>query len=97
FQYIGELCRYLLNAPGDLDETHHRIRMACGNGLRDGVWQAFQSRFVIPQILEFYASTEGNVALYNVESKPGAIGRVPPFLAHRFPLRLIRSNADTAE
>ena len=36
-------------------------------------------------ILEFYAATEGNVSLYNVEGKPGAIGRMPSFLAHRFP------------
>ncbi len=47
----------------------------------------FKDRFGIPQILEFYAATEGNFSLYNVEGEPGAIGRVPPFLAHRFPDR----------
>ena len=50
----------------------------------------FQNRFRIPHILEFYAATEGNVSLYNVEGKTGAIGRVPPFLAHRFPLALVQ-------
>ena len=35
-------------------------------------------------------ATEGNVSLYNVEGKVGAIGRVPPFLAHRFPLALVK-------
>ena len=45
----------------------------------------FQERFAIPQILEFYAATEGNFSLYNAEGKPGAIGRIPAFLAHRFP------------
>ena len=36
-----------------------------------------RQRFAIPQILEFYAATEGNFSLYNVEGKPGAIGRIP--------------------
>ena len=71
--------------------------MCCGNGLRADVWQKFQDRFAIPQILEFYAATEGNVSLYNVEGKVGAIGRVPPFLAHRFPLALVKFDLETHE
>jgi fatty-acyl-CoA synthase len=90
FQYIGELCRYLLNAPVSANESAHRIRMCCGNGLRGDVWEAFQRRFAIPRVLEFYASTEGNVSLFNVEGKPGAIGRVPMFLSHRFPTAVVR-------
>jgi fatty-acyl-CoA synthase len=90
FQYIGELCRYLLKAPGCEFENQHRLRLACGNGLRGDIWQAFQARFAIPQILEFYAATEGNFSLYNVEGKPGAIGRIPPLLAHRFPAAIVR-------
>ena len=69
--------------------------LCCGNGLRADVWQKFQNRFAIPKILEFYAATEGNVSLYNVEGKVGAIGRVPAFLAHRFPLALVKSDAAT--
>src|SRR5665647_1187857 len=90
FQYIGELCRYLLKAPRSEYETSHRLRLACGNGLRGDIWEAFQARFGIPQILEFYAATEGNFSLYNVEGKPGAIGRIPPLLAHRFPAAIVR-------
>ena len=92
FQYVGELCRYLLNSPPDPYESSHRLRLCCGNGLRGDVWSAFQRRFTVPRILEFYASTEGNVSLYNCEGKPGAIGRIPPFLAARFPVALIRCN-----
>jgi fatty-acyl-CoA synthase len=88
FQYIGELCRYLTNATDA--PTHHRLRMACGNGLRADVWEKFQQKFHIPRILEFYAATEANVSLYNVEGKVGAIGRVPPFLNHRSPLALVK-------
>jgi fatty-acyl-CoA synthase len=90
FQYIGELCRYLLKAPPSEYESIHRLRLACGNGLRGDIWEAFQARFSIPQVLEFYAATEGNFSLYNVEGKPGAIGRIPPLLAHRFPATIVR-------
>jgi fatty-acyl-CoA synthase len=93
FQYIGELCRYLLNSPSHQRETEHRLRVCCGNGLQPDIWEAFQGRFHIPQILEFYASTEGNVSLYNCEGKPGAIGRIPTFLAHNFPVALIKCDA----
>jgi fatty-acyl-CoA synthase len=96
FQYIGELCRYLLKAPSSEFEKQHRLRLACGNGLRGDVWESFQARFSIPQILEFYAATEGNFSLYNVEGKPGAIGRIPPLLAHRFPASIVRIDAETS-
>jgi fatty-acyl-CoA synthase len=95
-QYIGELCRYLLKAPASEYENRHRLRMACGNGLRGEVWEAFQARFGIPRILEFYAATEGNFSLFNVEGKTGAIGRIPPLLAHRFPAAIVRTDAEAA-
>jgi fatty-acyl-CoA synthase len=94
FQYIGELCRYLLKAPPSEFESRHRLRLACGNGLRGDIWQAFQARFAIPRILEFYAATEGNFSLFNVEGKVGAIGRIPPLLAHRFPAAIVRVDAE---
>ncbi len=97
FQYIGELCRYLVNAPKHPRERQHRLRLACGNGLRADVWRKFQSRSAIPKILEFYAATEGNVSLYNVEGKIGAVGRVPPFLSHRFPLALVKFDTVSGE
>ncbi len=96
-QYIGELARYLVNAPENPRERAHRLRICCGNGLRADVWEKFQQRFAIPRILEFYAATEGNVSLYNVEGQVGAIGRVPAFLAHRFPLALVRCDALSGE
>jgi fatty-acyl-CoA synthase len=96
-QYIGELCRYLLATGASPQETQHRIRMACGNGLRPEIWDAFQTRFHIPRILEFYAATEGNVSLFNVEGERGAIGRIPSYLAHRFPAALIQFNVEKGE
>ena len=90
FQYIGELCRYLLYSAPHPRQRDHKIRACCGNGLRPDVWNDFKNRFRIPQILEFYAATDGNVSIYNVEGKLGAIGRIPPFLAHRFPIALVK-------
>jgi fatty-acyl-CoA synthase len=94
FQYIGELCRYLVNSAEA--PRQHRLRLACGNGLRADVWEKFQEKFRIPRILEFYAATEATVSLYNVEGKVGAIGRVPPFLTHRFPLALVKFDPVTS-
>jgi fatty-acyl-CoA synthase len=97
FQYIGELCRYLLHRPPAENETAHRLRLACGNGLAAGVWEEFQKRFRIPQILEFYAATEGGLSLFNVQGKPGAIGHIPPYLAHRFAPALVAFDFDKGE
>ena len=97
FQYIGELCRYLLRAPSHPRESDHQIRLCCGLGLRLDIWNDFKNRFRIPQILEFYAATEGNVALYNVDGKPGAIGRIPAFLGHRQAVRLLKFDIEKGE
>jgi fatty-acyl-CoA synthase len=90
FQYVGELCRYLLHAPRQPGEEAHRLRLACGNGLRPDIWRAFQDRFRIPRIIEFYAATEGNVTLFNFDGRPGAIGRLPRLLDRRFPVRIVK-------
>jgi fatty-acyl-CoA synthase len=97
FQYIGELCRYLVNSPPGANETRHRIRLACGNGLRPDLWAAFKTRFRIPLILEFYGATEGNVNIFNFEGKEGAVGRVPWFVAHRFPIAVVRFDVEKQE
>jgi fatty-acyl-CoA synthase len=97
FQYIGELCRYLLHTEQSPLETEHNIRLCCGNGLRPDIWNDFKTRFRIPRILEFYAATEGNVSLFNVEGKPGAVGRIPSYLAHRFPATLVQFDMEKEE
>jgi fatty-acyl-CoA synthase len=97
FQYIGELCRYLANSPPNPNETRHKLRLACGNGLRPELWNDFQQRFRIPLILEFYGATEGNVNIFNFEGKPGAVGRVPWFVAHRFPIAVVRFDVESQQ
>jgi fatty-acyl-CoA synthase len=97
FQYIGELCRYLLHAGPSADDRKHRIRMACGNGLAAEVWDRFKERFDIPQIFEFYAATEGGVSLFNIGGKRGAIGHIPSYLAHRFSPALVVLDVEKGE
>ncbi|KAL2857489.1 hypothetical protein BJX68DRAFT_177665 [Aspergillus pseudodeflectus] len=62
--YIGELCRYLLaSSPSPYDQDHSCI-VAAGNGLRGDIWESFRNRFNVPEIREFYRSTEG-IAKYD--------------------------------
>ncbi|KAJ5780295.1 hypothetical protein N7457_005455 [Penicillium paradoxum] len=57
--YIGELCRYLLATPPSPYDQDHKCLVATGNGLRGEIWEKFRKRFNVPEIREFYRSTEG--------------------------------------
>jgi len=99
FQYIGELCRYLLNTETDPMETSHKIRACIGNGLRPEVWEPFQERFKIPRIVEFYGATEGNLTLFNLDGYPGAVARLPGYIRKKaFPhVKLVKFDVETEE
>jgi fatty-acyl-CoA synthase len=97
FQYIGELCRYLLTSPTHPQETKHRIRLACGNGLRPDIWADFQRRFRIPRILEWYAATEGNAVFFNFDGKIGAVGRIPKWAERKFVTEIVRFDIETEQ
>ncbi|MBY0563620.1 MAG: long-chain-acyl-CoA synthetase [Hyphomonadaceae bacterium] len=97
FVYIGELCRYLMNQPPQPGERTHKLRLAFGNGLRPEVWTELEARTGLTRIIEFYGSTEGNVSLFNFDGKPGAIGRIPGYLRHRFDIRLVKFDIEAEE
>jgi acyl-CoA synthetase (AMP-forming)/AMP-acid ligase II len=59
FLYVGELCRYLVNSPPSPYDKAHNCTVAHGNGLRGEIWNKFRERFGVPEIREFYRSTEG--------------------------------------
>jgi fatty-acyl-CoA synthase len=94
FQYIGELCRYLLNAPPSRYECDHRIRAITGNGLRPDIWQNFQTRFRIPKIVEFYGATEGNVSMLNYDGTVGAVGRIPSYMRGLMTTRIVKFDVE---
>ncbi|MGX1929034.1 long-chain-acyl-CoA synthetase [Flagellimonas sp. 2504JD4-2] len=77
FIYIGELCRYLLNAPPSGLDKKHRIKKIMGNGLRPDIWPEFKERFQIKNIFEFYGAADGNVGFTNTFNFDCTIGWSP--------------------
>ncbi len=51
--------------------------MVIGNGLRPELWDAFQQRFGIHDICEFYGSSEGNLVFINAFGLPRTAGFTP--------------------
>jgi citronellyl-CoA synthetase len=74
FGYVGEMCKYLLNTPVHTLEKDNSLTKMIGNGLRPDIWNDFKSRFDVEQIAEFYASSEGNIAFFNVFNVDGTMG-----------------------
>ena len=58
FNYIGELCRYLLNQPPNPNDRNHNVYKVCGNGLKPEIWNEFKERFGIREVIEHYGATE---------------------------------------
>lgn len=77
FIYIGEICRFLLARPAAADDRRHRVRVMAGNGLRPEIWDAFQQRFGVRHVCEFYGSSEGNLAFVNLLGLPRTAGFCP--------------------
>jgi len=90
FVYIGELCRYLLNAPPHPRERAHAIKLGMGNGLRGEVWGPFVERFGVGEMREFYGATEGNVSFLNVDGTVGAVGRLPSYIEDRIGVKIVK-------
>ncbi|XP_066271769.1 long-chain fatty acid transport protein 2-like [Branchiostoma lanceolatum] len=78
--YIGELLRYLCLQPKRPNDRQNNVRLAIGNGLRPDVWGEFQDRFGVPEIVETYGASEGNVFFINLTNKKGSIGVASPLL-----------------
>lgn len=96
-QYIGEICRFLLNSRECEEEKRHTVRLMFGNGLRPQIWRNFVNRFAIEKIAEFYGSTEGNSQIINIENKVGAVGFVSLLFPGILPLGLIKINEETGK
>ena len=88
------MLRYLVNTKPSEYEKKHNICGILGNGLRPDVWKEVQSRFNINHIVEFYGSSEGNINLFNIDSRFGAIGRIPSYLKKLMNIKIIKFDVD---
>ena len=93
FQYIGEICRYLLNQPPQSGEREHSLRYMLGAGLTPESWQRWVERFGPVQVFEGWGATEANANLINVDNYVGSCGRVPDW--SRTNLRLVRYDVES--
>ncbi len=75
--YSEEFARLLLfESPSDSDREHS-LRTLVGSGLRRDLWEPLAKRFGVARILELHRMEDGRVALWNLEGRAGAIGRLP--------------------
>lgn len=75
--YVGELCRYLMDAPVTELDHNHRVTKMIGNGMRPNIWDKFKQRFGVKEVLELYASSEGNVGFSNIFNFDNTVGFSP--------------------
>ena len=91
FIYIGELCRFLVNAPELPGDADNPLQKMMGNGLRPDIWMKFKERYGVERISEFYGSSEGNVAFVNMFNKDCTVG------ATTIPHTLVKYDVDNDE
>lgn len=89
-QYIGELCRYLMNQPVVREERAHSVRLFAGSGLRSDVWKGLSQRFGKIKVREGYGLTEASIGFLNYTDEVGPIGRASYFNKLSMPFELLR-------
>jgi fatty-acyl-CoA synthase len=94
--YVGELWRYLHNAPRTALDAENPLRVIAGNGLRGDIWNDILSRFGINKVVEHYGMTEMPAGPYlNFYGRIGACGFIPPEIrAIQGADKLVRYDAD---
>lgn len=88
FGYVGELCRYLNELPPKPTDRDHLVKKIIGNGLRPGIWTPFKERFGIEEVLELYASSEGNIGFTNLFNFDNTVGFCP------LPYKIVKYDKD---
>lgn len=91
FGYVGELCRYLLNQSPSPKDQQHQIKKIIGNGLRPNIWKQFKDRFGIEEVVELYASSEGNIGMINLLNIDNTVGIC------MFPYAIVKYDQDKQE
>ncbi|QNG21298.1 alpha/beta fold hydrolase [Rhodococcus triatomae] len=77
--YTWTMLREILDADETTVHGIHPVRLFIGSGMSPALWNRTIDEFTPAQVLEFYASTEGDVILANVSgAKIGCKGRPLP-------------------
>ncbi|XP_045479747.1 long-chain fatty acid transport protein 4-like isoform X2 [Harmonia axyridis] len=93
-QYIGEMARYVILAhQRSENKPSYKLKKMYGNGMKPTTWKQFVEAFNVGQIYEFYGSTEGNFALFNLDNKIGAVGYLPVYGDFAVPMTLIKCDS----
>ncbi|ABZ76680.1 AMP-dependent synthetase and ligase [Shewanella halifaxensis HAW-EB4] len=96
-QYIGEICRYLLNDDDTRNQgkglKDHSLRCMLGAGFSGDSWQSWINKFGEMDIFEGWGSTEANTNLINLDNYIGSCGRVADWNKTNF--RLVKFNTDS--
>ncbi len=74
FNYIGEVCRYLMNQPLKPDDADNSVRVIIGPGLRNEIWKDFKERFNIEKVGEYYNATESVGGFFNMLNFDHTVG-----------------------
>ncbi len=93
FQYVGEICRYLLNRPECEEEKNNSLRCMLGAGLTADSWRRWVERFGELDVYEGWGATEANTATINLDNYMGSCGRIPDW--NKTNLRLLRIDPET--
>ena len=67
--YTWTMMREIVDADPSRSNADHPIRLFIGSGMPVGLWRQTLEEFRPAKILEFYASTEGDVVLANVKAR----------------------------
>ena len=89
-QYIGEICRYLLNR--NIAAPENKLRAMMGAGLTQETWQKWLDLYGHVDVYEGWGSTEANTNLINLDNYVGSCGRVPDWQKTNF--RLVKFNVE---
>lgn len=91
--YCGTVPRRLLAAPTGRSDRTHGVRIAAGHEMTPDCRSEFGSRFGIPVIADYFASTEGSF-FFGVRNHPTAVGVAGPLSRVLHPFKILRLDAD---
>jgi putative long chain acyl-CoA synthase len=77
--YTWAMLREIVDDPAFVLHGNHPVRLFIGSGMPTGLWERVVDAFVPAQVVEFFATTDGQAVLANVSGvKVGSEGRPLP-------------------